>query len=99
MEDLLLRFSQEQQTKLQQLSAKLNLSFSNNKLFLTYIYEILRRESSLDFHTLIKELNISAILESKNIQGKNKGKTVLDILFARRFPETTELIKNGEFNV
>jgi hypothetical protein len=99
MNDLLQRFSPEQQNILKKLRAELKLSFSNNRSFLTYIYEILRRESPLDFDVLIKELNIPAILENKNVQGKKKGEKIIDILFARRFPETAELIKNGEFNV
>lgn len=99
MNDLLERFSAKEQNLLTQLSAELHLSFSNNKLFLIYIYEILRREPALTFNVLLESLNFAEILKNNNIQGKRKGEVVLDKLFERRFPETAELIRKGEFNV
>jgi len=71
---------------LAQLSKKLRLTFSQNRISKTYIYEISRRE----------KISTEEILADTD---RTDRKAFVQSLFERRFPETSRLIRNGEWRL
>jgi len=71
---------------LTQLCQKLRLTFSQNRISKTYLYEISRRE----------KLSAEEILADA---AQTDRRAFVQSLFERRFPETSQLIKNGEWRL
>jgi len=69
-----------------QLSRKLRLTFSQNRLSKTYIYEIGRRE----------KIRTEEILARTN---QTDRQAFMQSLFDQRFPEASRLIKNGDWQL
>lgn len=99
MQDYLWRFLPEQQQILAKLISQFRFSFSNRNKFLIYVFEILKINELISFEKLIEQLNVVEILNNEQIQGKQKGDFLLARLFALRFPQTDQLIKEGKFNL
>lgn len=99
MQDYLLRFSPAQRQVLEKLIIDFRLSFSNSNKLLIYVFEILKINEHLSFADLIEQLQTAEILNDELVQGKQKGELLLARLFAMRFPETEQLIKEGKFKL
>ena len=78
------RFTPVEEKTITQLVQKLRLTFSQNKLSKTYIYEISRRE----------KISVAEILAG-TVQTDRKA--FMQSLFEQRFPETSQLMRNGEW--
>jgi hypothetical protein len=78
------KFSATVENLLEEISAKLRLTYSQRRISRTYLYEITRRE------------NISAAAALAGTEQTNR-QVFMRSLFARRFPEASLLMKNGEW--
>jgi hypothetical protein len=78
------KFPPAAENLLTKISAELRLTYSQRRISRTYIYEITRREN----------IAVEEILHRTNQANR---KVFLQSLFAQRFPETSLLIKNGEW--
>ena len=70
----------------EQVFSDLRLTFSQRRIAGMYIYEINRREN----------INETEILASADLSNR---KDFLQSLFARRFPETNQLIESGLWQI
>ena len=80
------KFTPAEEEAITQLGRKLRLTFSQARISKTYIYEITRREK-------VSAAEILAATDQTN------RKVFLQSLFDRRYPETSQLIKNGEWQL
>ncbi|MDR1997856.1 MAG: hypothetical protein LBQ83_06005 [Candidatus Margulisbacteria bacterium] len=78
------RFTPAEEALLDRLSGQLRLTYSQRRLSRTYLYEITRRE------------NISATAVLDSVDQTNR-RVFMQSLFARRFPEASQLMQNGEW--
>jgi len=79
-------FTPDEEKTITQLSQKLRLTVSQNRISKTYIYEISRRE----------KIGATEILARTD---KTDRKVFIQSLFEQRYPETSRLINNGEWQL
>lgn len=82
----MLNFTPAEEKTIDELCRKLRLTFSQSRIGKTYLYEICRREN-------ISPAEILARVDQTD------RKVFMQSLFERRFPETSRLIKNGEWQI
>ena len=79
-------FTPDEEKTIAQLSRKLRLTFSQNRISQTYIYEISRRE----------KISMAEILARTDKTDRNG---FMQSLFEQRYPETSQLINHGEWQL
>ena len=73
-------------------------SHSNKIKLETYLSEIMKREE-VSREAILKDLPLAEIKADQNIQGKHKSEKIIQLLFKRRYPETSKLIEEGLYEL